>query len=179
MRLTTARLALRELARDDLDFVADMLADPAVMQYYPRVLARTEAEAWIERQLGRYRRDGHGLWLVTERATVEPVGQVGLLRQRVADREEWEIGYLLHRRYWHRGYATEAALAVRDYAFQKLSQPRVISLIRPENAPSRRVAHRLGMQPTAHVEFHGFPHLVFARARPLGGPGREGEVSWT
>lgn len=58
---TTPRLTLRELARDDLDFVAGMLGDPQVMRYYPKVLTQLEAEGWIERQLERCRRDGHEL----------------------------------------------------------------------------------------------------------------------
>lgn len=174
---TTPRLTLRELARDDLDFVAGMLGDPQVMRYYPKVLTRLEAEGWIEGQLERYRRDGHGLWLAIERETWQPVGQIGLLRQEPPDRAEWEIGYLLHRSHWHRGYATEAARAVREYAFRVLEPPRVISLIRPENAPSRRVAERLGMRPIEEVQFHDLTHLVFVVARPDRGAGGEGDIS--
>src|SRR5262249_50279566 len=67
--LETPRLALRPLRRGDLDFVAAMLASLEVMRFYPRTYSREEARAWIERQLERYRRDGHGLCLVSERAT--------------------------------------------------------------------------------------------------------------
>jgi len=72
--LTSARLVLRELALTDLDFVAEMLADPGVMRYYPKPLTRAEAQAWIERQRGRYARDGHGFWLLSDQATGHPLG---------------------------------------------------------------------------------------------------------
>ena len=76
--LETPRLLLRELVPADIDFVADMLAHPDVSFYYERQFARADAQVWLDRQLERYRRDGHGLWLAVERATAEPVGQVGL-----------------------------------------------------------------------------------------------------
>ena len=164
--LETPRLALREMSLDDLDFVAAMLAHPEVMRYYPRLYSREEARTWIERQLGRYARDGHGLWLVQDRATGEPVGQVGLALQLVEGVEEPEIGYLIHRPFWRRGLATEAALGVRAWAFDILGVERVISLIRPENLPSQGVARKLGMAPGKRVQFHELEHLVFSVRRP-------------
>ena len=149
----------------DLDFIAALLSDPEVMRFYPRVLSREEAQGWIERQRQRYAAHGHGLWLIQDRQTGEPVGQVGLLRQRVDGREEPEVGYLLHRPFWGRGYATEAARATRDHAFHVLGHPHVISLIRPENLPSQRVARRLGMAPLRSTTFAGLEHLVFAVSR--------------
>jgi ribosomal-protein-alanine N-acetyltransferase len=164
--LETPRLALREMSFDDLDFVAAMLAHPEVMRYYPQTYSRDEARAWIERQLGRYARDGHGLWRVEDRATGEPVGQVGLALQLVEGVEEPEIGYLIHRPFWRRGLAAEAALGVRTWAFEILGLERVISLIRPENLPSQGVARKIGMAPGKRVQFHQLEHIVFAVRRP-------------
>jgi len=78
------------------------------------------------------------------------------------ERERPEIGWLLHRPFWGHGYATEAAAATRDAAFTRWRYPEVISLIRPVNEPSQRVARRLGMAPQRNVPFHGFEHVVFA-----------------
>jgi len=167
--LETKRLRLRELAASDLDFVAAMLDDADVMRYYPKRLDRAGSLAWIERQQMRYARDGHGLWLVLDRATDEPVGQVGLATQelRGLPRQSYpEIGYLLHRPFWHRGYATEAAIAVREYAFHARGYDQVISLIRSVNGPSQAVARRLGMSIVGETEFAGLPHLVFGLTRP-------------
>jgi len=160
--LETPRLVLREMSLDDLGFVAAMLGHPEVMRFYPKVYSRDEARTWLERQLARYARDGHGLWLVEDRATGEPVGQVGLLTQLVDGVEEPEIGYLIHRPFWRQGLASEAALGVRAWAFETLGHPRVISLIRPENLPSQGVARKLGMTPEKRAQFYGLEHIVFS-----------------
>ena len=165
--LETPRLRLRELTDADLDFVAEMLAHPEVMRHYPKPLSRDESAAWIARQKTRYAADGHGLWLVVERETGAPVGQVGLLKQIVDGAAEPEIGYLLHRPFWHRGFATEAAAGVRDQARSVRGLTRLVSLIRPANAPSQAVARRLGMKPEREVEFNGLPHLLFSLQGPL------------
>lgn len=163
--LQTPRLRLREMSLDNLDFMAPMLAHPEVMRYYPQLYSRDEAVAWIERQMGRYVRDGYGLWLIEDRATGEPRGQAGLVLQTLDDAEEREIGYMIHRPFWRQGLASEAALAIRDWAFGTLGLPSVISLIRPENLPSQGVAHKMGMSPGRRTMFHGFEHIVFSVQR--------------
>lgn len=163
--LLTERLRLREMTAEDLDFVASMLADSQVMKFYPQVYSRDEARAWLERQLVRYAERGHGLWLVEDRRTFQPVGQVGLVLQELPWGCEPEIGYLIHRPFWRRGYATEAARAVRDHAFESCGMNRVISLIRPINEPSQGVARKLGMQVERETEFKNLQHLVFTVGR--------------
>lgn len=160
--LETARLTLRELVPEDMDFLAGMLADPEVSHHYERRFTREAAAVWLDRQLVRYRDDGHGFWLASERSTGEPVGQVGLLRQTVEGVTRPEIGWLLHRPFWGKGYATEAAAAVRDAAFARWNYPEVISLIRPANVASQQVAARIGMTPEpARVHFNGLEHIVY------------------
>jgi len=165
--LETARLTFREMGLADRDFVGSMLSDPEVMRFYPEELRRAGAEPWIERQLARYRRDGHGLWLVLEKESGEPIGQVGLAMQDVNGVREPEVGYLIHRPFWRRGFATEAARAVRDHAFSRLDKPRVVSLIRPANTPSRAVAAKLGMKVEGRARDFGLEHLVYAVSRAV------------
>ncbi|TWU13549.1 hypothetical protein CA54_23840 [Symmachiella macrocystis] len=164
--LQTQRLSLREMSLDDLDFVADMLSDPEVMRYYPKCYTRSEAQAWIERQLLRYEQHGHGLWLVTEKTTGEPVGQVGLVQQLIEATAETEVGYLIHRPFWRRGLGTEAAQGCRDFAFQELGKEELISLIRPVNVPSQGVATNIGMSwNRRRVQHAHSEHCVFSITR--------------
>jgi len=159
--LGTARLVLREMVPQDIDFIATMMAHPEVNHFYERRFTREESEIWLDRQIERYRRDGTGLWLVVDRQSQKPVGQVGLAMQEVEGERLPEIGWLLHRPYWGQGFATEAGAAVRDTAFTEWGHLRLISLIRPVNHASQRVAMRLGMTDRRRVHFHGFEHCVF------------------
>jgi RimJ/RimL family protein N-acetyltransferase len=163
--LETSRLALRTLGLADLDFVAAMLAHPEVMQFWPRCYSRDEAEAWIRRQQERYACDGHGYWLALDKASGQPVGQAGILLLEIDGVVEAGLGYLIHRPFWQRGYATEAAAACCDYAFAGLGKQRIVAPIRPENVGSQAVAHKLGMQPERQTLYAGFDHLIFALAR--------------
>ena len=164
--LETARLALRELEPDDLDFLASMMADPEVSHHYDRRFSREAADEWLHRQLERYAMDGHGLWLAMDKASRTPVGQVGLILQTVQGQKRPEIGWLLDRKKWGKGYATEAGAAVRDAAFTRWKYPEVISLIRPANTSSQRVAERLGLIAGPTVWFNGSEHVVYRLEAP-------------
>ena len=91
MILETDRLALREITSDDLDFLAEMLADPEVARFYPKALTRDETLAWMEMNARRYAEYGHGVWLVLDRHAGHPVGRCGLTIQQVDGVPEPEI----------------------------------------------------------------------------------------
>jgi RimJ/RimL family protein N-acetyltransferase len=90
------------------------------------------------------------------------IGYCGFLHWHLDGVDEIEIGYRLHPDYWNKGLMTKAARAVRDHAFRDLKLPRVISLIHPENIPSRRVAEKIGMILEKQITFRGFPTNVFS-----------------
>ncbi len=166
VRIETRRTFMRDILGNDAEFLLRMMGDPEVMRFYPRQADAREVRDFIDRMRAAYRDDGCGLWLVVDRESGEPLGRVGLLRQHVNGAGEFEIGYMIHRPFWRRGLATETALAVRDYAFTERKLPRVVSLIRPENAPSQGVARQLGMEIVDSWHHAGLPHHVFAVQSP-------------
>lgn len=166
VRIETPRTFMREILGNDFDFLLRMMSDAEVMRYYPRPYTDRDVREFINRMRQRYRDDGCGLWLVLDRESGEPLGRVGLLRQDVNGAGEFEVGYMIHRPYWRRGFATEAATAVRDWAFGERRLPRVVSLIHPANAPSQGVARNLGMTVVGETVQEGQAHHVFAVQRP-------------
>jgi RimJ/RimL family protein N-acetyltransferase len=142
----TPRLTLREMADADLDDMAALLSDEDVMRYYPRPMARGEARAWIARNHCRYRDHGFGLWIMNLRDTGEFVGDCGLTVQHVDGVDELEVGYHVRTSMQGKGYATEAAVASRDFARDMLGSRRLIAIINPLNLPSQRVAAKIGLQ---------------------------------
>lgn len=163
--LQTQRLSLRELAPEDVDALAKVLSDAETMRYYPAPFDRAGVADWIQRNLARYANDGYGLWAMVLNSTGELIGDCGLVRQRVDGVDEIEIGYHTRRDLWGRGYATEAARACRDYGFANFTVDRLISLIRPENLPSRRVAEKNGMTIWKEVTRASLLHYVYAIKR--------------
>jgi [ribosomal protein S5]-alanine N-acetyltransferase len=163
--LATQRLVLREFSAEDADGLAAVLGDPVAMQYYPAAFDRKGVEEWIAKNVGRYQRDGHGLWAMLLKNSGELIGDCGCILQEVEGRNEVEVGYHVRRDLWSNGYATEAALACMEYAFTKLGAARVISMIRPENQQSRWVAEKNGMACEKIIFWRGYDHCIYAKQR--------------
>ena len=170
MILETRRLLLREMDEGDLPGLRRILQDPEAMYAYEHAFSEEEVQNWLANQRRRYREDGFGLWAAVLKETGEMIGQCGVTLQGWEGSLVPEVGYLFQRDCWHRGYATEAAAACRDYAFCVLGFPEVFSIIRDTNLPSQRVARRGGMEVRGSFvkHYHGvdMPHLVFSVRRP-------------
>jgi len=160
--LGTPRLILREFSRDDVDALARVLSDTETMRFYPAPLDCTGVENWIARNRRRYANNGHGLWAMVLKANGELIGDCGLTIQDVDGANEIEIGYHVRCDLWGQGLATEAARACRDFGFARLPVDRLVSIIPPENLPSRRVAEKNGMTVWKEVVRVGFPHVVYS-----------------
>lgn len=167
--LETERLYFRRMTKDDFGALSRTLQDPVAMRAYEHAFSDDEVRAWIEKQLVRYEKYGFGLWAVILKETGELIGQCGLTVQDIEGREALEVGYLFERARWHSGYATEAAVACRDYAFNVLGADEVCSIIRDTNIASQNVARRNGMRETGRFVKHYYgidmPHIVFSVKR--------------
>ena len=167
MILSTERLDFRELTQDDAPALAAIYADIEVMQFLASGTTRTleETQAEIEHHIGCYEREGHGLWAVELRETGELIGRCGLLHWRIRGAEEIEVAYLLGRTHWGRGLGTEAAAAIRDWAFEHIETDRLVSLAYPHTQASARVAEKIGMHFEREVEIFGRPVHVYVLTR--------------
>lgn len=163
--LETPRLILREFTLGDVDSLARVLSDAETMRFYPAPFDRVGVENWIARNIRRYTNDGFGLWASVLKLSGEVIGDCGLTMQSVDGVDEVEIGYHTRRDLWGQGLATEAARACRDFGFARLSVDRLVSIIRPENLASRRVAEKNGMAVMKEVMRVNFLHLIYAIRR--------------
>lgn len=164
--LQTERLYLREMTQEDYPALCRMLKDEEVMYAYAHAFSDEEAHNWLNNQIVRYKRYGFGLWAMVLKDSGEMIGQCGLTMQNYDGKEVVEVGYLLQKSCWHQGYASEAAIACKNYAFNVLGVEEVYSIIRDNNFASQRVAKRNGMelcgQFTKHYYGQDMPHLVFS-----------------
>src|SRR6059036_862428 len=161
--LQTKRLLLRMFREQDLDAYASLCADPEVVRFIGQPFTRAEAWRHMAMLLGHWQLRGFGLWAVEELATGAMIGRIGFFQP-----EGWpgfELGWILARAYWGRGLATEGAHVALGFAFAELRRAHVISLIRPENRSSIRVAEKLGEQPEGRSEVLGVEALVYGISR--------------
>jgi RimJ/RimL family protein N-acetyltransferase len=168
--LETPRIRMRLFGESDWDAYAAMCADPEVMRYLGTGAALGRDDAWrsIAGMLGHWHLRGYGMWALESKESGELLGRAGFL-----DPPGWpgfELGWVLARAHWGRGYAVEAARAALRYALEDLRRDRVISLIRPANERSIRVAAALGETLAGETQLLGSTALVYEiRAQPGAG----------
>lgn len=168
--LESPRLWFRRLIVDDLEALYALYSDKETRQYFPDgtdgTLTYEETKEELEWFLnGHPRRPELGLWATIHKESGEFIGRCGLLPWTIEDREEVEVAYLLDKRYWRQGLGTEAALAIRDYAFDRLRLTRLICMVDPNNLASQRVAQNIGMALEKELEDETGPFLLFSMSR--------------
>ena len=168
--LETPRLILREMTQNDYPALAAILQDEQTMYAYEGAFSDTETQDWLDKQLARYKNDGFGLWAVVLKTSGEMIGQTGISWQDVEGERVPEIGYLFNCAHWHKGYATEAAIACKEYAFNTLGFKEIFSIVRSTNIASKDVAIRNGMiirnRIVRHFRGVDMPHFVLSVTNP-------------
>ena len=154
----TARLQMRQWREEDRKPFAAMNADPAVMEFFPSTLTRSESDAGIDRQIAHIEKYGFGFWAVETLVEKQFIGFVGIKKvtEDMPFAPAVEIGWRLAADAWGKGYATEAARASLRVAFEQLKLDEIVSFTVPENFRSRAVMEKLGM---THAENFWHPGL--------------------
>ena len=161
--LETERLLLRPMRATDINTLHLIFTDPKVMASFGgELLNRDQMMHWLTRNLVHQNQYGYGLFSVILKETGELIGDCGLERMDVGGQTVTELGYDFRSDTWNRGYATEAASAVRDYAFEILRLPELISLIRVGNLASKRVAEKAGMTFVEEFTRYGIQYWRYA-----------------
>jgi RimJ/RimL family protein N-acetyltransferase len=164
--MDTPRLILRLWKEEDLAPFAQMNACAKVCEFLSTRLTREESDALAHKIITHFEKHGFGLYAVEEKASGQLIGFTGLSIPsfEAPFMPAIEIGWRLDSRYWGKGYATEAAQVVLDYAFYQLALPEIISFTTPTNYRSRRVMEKIGM---THNINDDFDHPVLPENHPL------------
>jgi ribosomal-protein-alanine N-acetyltransferase len=161
--LETSRLLLRPMKFDDVDAMLHIFGDPKVMASFgEQPFDRERMLGWLNHNLAHQTEHGYGLFSVVLKSSDLLIGDCGLEVMQVEGERVAELGYDFRSDYWNQGYATEAAGAVRDFAFQTLGLPKLISLIQVGNQASRRVAEKVGMHLQSEFTRYGNRYWSYA-----------------
>lgn len=165
------RLRYRRLRADDFSAVAAILHDEQTMYAWGHGFSYDEICDWIADMLRRYQEDGCGYFAAVDPETGALAALAGPLAEQLDDGSTAVgLGYIVRRDLWQQGYGTECAQTMLRYAFERLGAARVVALIQPDNAPSRRVAEKCGMRPAGetvkHYQGRDIPHIIYAAERP-------------
>lgn len=144
MKIETNRLFLREMNMSDFDALYAVLSDSDIMQHYPYTFDEKRVRGWIERNMERYKIFGFGLWAVCLKDTGEMIGDCGLTMQNIGGVIKPEIGYHIRKDMQRKGYAKEAASAVRDWTFENTPFGIIFSYMKYTNVPSAKSAMSWG-----------------------------------
>jgi [ribosomal protein S5]-alanine N-acetyltransferase len=161
--LLTKRLLLRPFGEADIYPFYDICSNPNVMRYIGNGSLPTleDIEQSIRRWIAQYKDEGYSLQALVYQKTNALMGFCGFLNQEINGQLSVELGYRLGEAYWGKGFATEAASAMRDHGFHTLQLKKLISVIQPANNASCRVAEKLGLTLLGEYEHQGQPVLIY------------------
>lgn len=153
------------MREDDAEALLDIFSDPIAMRYFAVIFDRPRMDEWVRSNLEHEKQYGFSLLSVILKDNGEVIGDCGLETDKIDGRTITGIGFDFRRSYWGKGYATEAALAVLKHAFARFDFDGISAWIDPENAPSQRVAERIGMTVEKYVTRGGKKYALYCIKR--------------
>ncbi len=166
MIIETERLDLRPWKESDREPFYQMCSDPEVMEFFPKTLNREESDAFVDKAMAAMDEQGWGLFAVEIRDTEEFIGFIGLNKPQfdAPFTPCVEIGWRLDKKYWKKGFATEGAQALLQFAFIKVDTDEIVSFTSKLNKPSIKVMEKIGM---TRDEAGDFDHPMVEVDSPL------------
>ena len=159
--IETERLLLRKMKEEDAEALLDIFSDPIAMRYFGVIFDRPRMDKWVRDNLEHEKQHGFSLLSVILKDNGEVIGDCGLETDKIDGQTMVGLGFDFRRLYWGKGYATEAARAVLKYGFTHFEFDRISGWIDPENAPSQRVAERIGMTVDRYVIRGGKKYALY------------------
>ena len=163
--LETDRLILRELRKEDKFNLSKVLSDSESMQHYGHPFNEHEVEEWIKWNIENYATYNCGLWAIILKEDGTFLGDCGITMQNIDGEVLPEIGFHIIKEYCNKGYASEAAKACMEYAFDVLGFEQIYSYSTIDNLPSQKVATKIGMKQHKVFEKNGVHHIVQRASR--------------
>ena len=163
-RIETGRLLLRLPEARDVQPMYEIHQDPEVMRFVGKPGDITVAWRNVAMMIGHWQMLGYGMWIVETRGDGQVIGRAGLWNE--AGGPGLELGWLIRRSAWGRGYATEASRAALDWAWRHVQTDHIISVIHADNAPSIRIAEKLGQHFEKTEMVKGQQVQTYGIARP-------------
>lgn len=142
----TDRLVIREFTQVDIDKVFPLLSDPIVMKHCFGHLDIIGAQKWLNSTIESYKKYGYDFWAAYEKNADTFLGTIGLLNEEIDGKQEPCLAFMIGRKYWNKGYATEGAMACINYAFKSLKLEKLMATVEIENLQSISVLKKIGMK---------------------------------
>lgn len=142
----TERLVFRQFTHRDIDDLFCLLSDPIVMKFCSGPLTLADSQRWLATAIACYEKFGYDYWAVNEKNTGDFVGQMGILKQDIDDKQVECLAFMLNQKYWNKGYASEGAMACIRYAFISLKLENIVATVEPGNSQSISVLRKIGMK---------------------------------
>ncbi|KTC84239.1 MULTISPECIES: GNAT family N-acetyltransferase [Legionella] len=160
--IETKRLLIKIPILDDLDNWNSLHSDPEVMRFMGGSKTRTTVQEWLESDILHYKKHGFCMGSVFDKNNKKFMGRAGLVYLDHDDTQpDIEIGYVLHKEQWNKGYGLELVLALIGWGFSQLNVNRLVAVTRPENKRSQKILEKANMQYKKQIQFHDEDFLFY------------------